>query len=102
MIELEQKDWYFKFLSSKNSLIIDVRTEHEFMDKHINGSLLIDINQPSEFINEINNLDKNKNYFVYCKSGARSSNACKIMNELGIVNTYNLIGGIDNWEGETK
>jgi rhodanese-related sulfurtransferase len=53
-------------------------------------------------MDEINNLDKNKNYFIYCKSGARSSNACKIMNQLGIPNTYNLIGGIDLWEGDTN
>ena len=64
MIELEQKKWYSKFLSMKDSLIIDVRTEHEFIDKHIKGSLLIDINQPSQFMDEINNLDKSKNYFV--------------------------------------
>ena len=53
-------------------------------------------------MDEINNLDKNKNYFIYCKSGARSSTACKIMNQLGIQNTYNLIGGIDCWEGDTN
>mgnify|MGYP001179080032 FL=1 len=102
MIELEQENWYSKFLSMKDSLIIDVRTEHEFIDKHIKGSLLIDINQPTQFMDEINNLDKNKNYFIYCKSGARSSTACKIMNQLGITNTYNLIGGIDCWEGDTN
>jgi rhodanese-related sulfurtransferase len=49
----------------KDSLIIDVRTEHEFIDKHIKGSLLIDINQPTQFIDEVNSLDKNKNYFIY-------------------------------------
>ena len=45
-------------------------------------------------------LDKSKNYYVYCRSGARSANACAIMNELGFENAYNLLGGIIEWDGD--
>jgi rhodanese-related sulfurtransferase len=44
-------------------------------------------------------LEKRKNYYVYCRSGARSAKACEVMNELGIENTFNLTGGI-LWNGE--
>ena len=58
-------------------------------------------NKGQGFIYEIEELDKNKNYYVYCRSGARSAKACQIMNELGINNAYNLLGGILDWEGDT-
>jgi rhodanese-related sulfurtransferase len=44
-------------------------------------------------------LEKSKNYYVYCRSGARSAKACEVMNELGIENTFNLTGGI-LWNGD--
>ena len=47
-------------------------------------------------------LDKTKNYYVYCKAGARSAQACSIMNQLGIANTYNLVGGFSQWQGEVS
>ena len=52
------------------------------------------------FIDEINSLDKNKSYYVYCRSGARSSQAVQLMRELGFNDTFNLLGGILEWEGE--
>jgi len=44
-------------------------------------------------------LDKTKKYYVYCRSGGRSGQACNIMQQMGFGNTYNLIGGIMEWEG---
>ncbi|MEM9649010.1 MAG: rhodanese-like domain-containing protein, partial [Bacteroidota bacterium] len=49
---------------------------------------------------EIGKLDKSKNYYVYCRSGNRSAQACALMNSIGIETTYNLEGGFMNWEGE--
>ena len=46
--------------------------------------------------------DKDKNYYVYCRSGNRSGQACKIMNQLGFKNAYNLIGGMMQWQGEIE
>ena len=39
-------------------------------------------------------------YLVYCRSGHRSSNAVKIMIEMGFTDIYNLSGGIRKWKGE--
>ncbi|MDX1327219.1 MAG: rhodanese-like domain-containing protein, partial [Arenibacter sp.] len=60
----------------------------------------IDIHLGQEFITALEKLDKSKNYYVYCRSGNRSGQACAIMNKLGFENTYNLQGGIMEWEGE--
>ena len=51
-------------------------------------------------IEKIKSFSSNKEYYIYCKSGARSSAACKIMNQMGFNNVYNLLGGISEWNGE--
>jgi rhodanese-related sulfurtransferase len=45
-------------------------------------------------------MDTSKNYYVYCRSGARSAQACAILNTLGFKKTYNLMGGFMEWRGE--
>ncbi|MEX0273681.1 MAG: rhodanese-like domain-containing protein, partial [Flavobacteriaceae bacterium] len=47
-------------------------------------------------------LDTSKNYYVYCRSGNRSAQACAIMGSLGFGNVYNLEGGFMEWEGEVE
>ena len=47
---------------------------------------------------ESEKLDKDKNYYVYCKSGVRSVTACQILESLGIKNTFNLLGGFTSWQ----
>ena len=52
-----------------------------------------------DILDEINTLDKSKSYYVYCRSGARSAQAVQLMRDLGFNDTYNLLGGILEWEG---
>ena len=101
IMNLSQEDWVNQLAADENAVILDVRTEDEFNDGYIENAVNIDINKGQGFIYEIEELDKNKNYYVYCRSGARSAKACQVMNELGINNAYNLLGGILDWEGET-
>ena len=46
--------------------------------------------------------DESKSYYVYCRSGGRSQQACMLMNQMGIENTYNLKTGFSEWDGETS
>jgi len=48
----------------------------------------------------LNNLDKNKTYLIYCRSGARSGSALDIMAELNFREVYNILGGINQWKAE--
>jgi rhodanese-related sulfurtransferase len=82
-----------------NPVIIDVRTPLEYADGHIAGRNIfnIDLNSHS-FVDEIGKLDKNKVYIVYCRTGARSAAASKIMVELGFRHIYNMTGGITEWQ----
>lgn len=101
MQDLTQSQWHERLTQDDNALILDVRTQLEVEEGMIPKALLIDIQNASDFIRKANELDKSKNYYVYCRSGSRSARACMILNSLGFPNTYNLLGGILEWEGET-
>ncbi|RTY66646.1 rhodanese-like domain-containing protein [Flavobacterium sp. GSP27] len=99
-MNLTQEDWISQFEADENAVILDVRTEDEFSEGYIANAINIDIHSGQDFVTEIEALDKNKKYYVYCRSGMRSAKACEIMNQLGFENAYNLIGGIIEWDGE--
>jgi rhodanese-related sulfurtransferase len=77
-------------------IILDVRTESEFSDGHIEGALNIDVNLPS-FREEMGKLNINDTYLVYCRTGNRSRAALRIMEELGFKNIYHIANGITEW-----
>jgi len=80
-------------------VIIDVRTLEKFAGEHIENATNIDFYSEA-FRDELNKLDKNKTYLVYCRSGVRSGNALDIMAELNFREAYNMSGGITAWKAE--
>jgi len=80
-------------------VILDVRTPEEFAEEHIENAINIDYYSET-FRAELNKLDKNKTYLVYCRSGRRSGNALDIMAELNFREAYNMSGGIKQWKAE--
>jgi len=75
---------------------LDVRTPGEFAEGYIEGARLIDF-QSGNFENEIATLDKNATYAVYCRSGNRSGQAVKVMQDAGFANVFNMNGGVIEW-----
>ena len=75
---------------------LDVRTPGEFAEGYIQGARLIDF-QSGNFENEIAALDKNATYAVYCRSGNRSGQAVKVMQDAGFTNVFNMNGGVIDW-----
>jgi len=75
--------------------IIDVRTSEE----HNEGHLAITDSQydilNGDFQKVVPQLDKNKTYYLYCRSGNRSGQAAKMMRSEGFEHVYN-IGGYDD------
>jgi thioredoxin 1 len=90
-----------KLASSKEAQLVDVRTEEEYAEGHLNRSLNIDI-RSADFDVKIGKLDKAKPVFVYCRSGGRSSSAAEKLVELGFTEIYNMDGGITKWESAGK
>lgn len=98
-MNLTQEDWWSKLQEDENAVILDVRTEDEWNDGIIPNAINIDIYKGQGFIYKVEELDKSKNYYVYCKAGGRSAQACNIMNQMGFETTYNLMGGFSEWDG---
>ena len=99
-MNLDQSTWISQFQSDENAIILDVRTPEEFETSRIPNSKNIDFYNPQNFMLEIEKLDKDNSYYVYCRTGVRSANSCQLMNELGFNKVYNLLGGIVEWKGE--
>ena len=86
-----------KLSETSTAVILDVRTAEEFHSGRIPQAINIDV-MDSSFVGKIAELDRAKTYFVYCRGGSRSGQACSIMTNRGL-KVYNLAGGITNWEG---
>ncbi len=93
--ELEQ------LLKHKDSILIDVRSPAEYAQGHIPGAKSINL-YDSTFSEKITKLDKSKNYYLNCKSGARSYMACRSFKKQGFENVWNVSGGIMAWQGKIK
>lgn len=100
MKNLTQEQWSDELSKTTNSRILDVRTELEVDEGKIPNSFNLDIYEGQAFIDELYKLDKTLHYFVYCKAGSRSAQACAVMQQLGFEFTYNLEGGFSQWTGE--
>ena len=86
--------------TEKDYIILDVRTQEEYDEKHIPGAVLV----PNETIGkgEIKELpDKDQMILVYCRSGNRSKQASGKLIQLGYTNVYEF-GGINSWPGDVE
>ena len=92
---------FYDLTLNKNSALIDVRSAGEFEGGKIRGAINMDVSS-SHFLDQLENLPKDKTYLVYCRSGNRSGKACEIMNDLGFKNVKNLQKGLLAWPFGTE
>ncbi|MCB0707601.1 MAG: rhodanese-like domain-containing protein [Saprospiraceae bacterium] len=78
-------------------IILDVRTKEETAEGIIPGAMEINVKDQAGFKDALQDLEKDRTYLVYCRSGKRSSKACGIMAGLGFSSLYNLEGGYLEW-----
>tara|TARA_B110000503_G_C7152995_1_gene415999 strand:+ start:1046 stop:1348 length:303 start_codon:yes stop_codon:yes gene_type:complete len=95
MKDLRINEFVEGFKNDENAVIIDVRTPEEEAEGLIPNSTNMNIMEQS-FPAKVMDLNKTKSYYVYCRSGGRSSSACQFMDKQGLT-VYNLIGGIQAW-----
>ena len=86
--------------TSKDYVILDVRTQEEFDQAHIPGAILIPNDQISAEAERVL-MDKNQLILVYCRSGRRSKLAAEELVKLGYTNIKEL-GGIIDWPYEVE
>ena len=78
-------------------VILDVRTPEEVAGGYIGDAIFIDYYSDT-LRDELDNLDKDKVYLIYCQSGGRSGPTLSIMEELGFGEVYEMSGGISAWQ----
>ena len=76
--------------------LIDVREPYEVSISNIGGKL-IPINTIPSRINELN---KEEEIIIYCRTGHRSENVVNYLRKHGFTNVKNLVGGIYAWSDE--
>ena len=79
--------------------LIDVRTEAEYAQAKIEGSTHIPLHMLPL---KLQDLKGSEPIVFYCRSGARSAQACAWLMSQGIENVYNLAGGIMSWARDGK
>jgi rhodanese-related sulfurtransferase len=92
---LKGTEFKSKYNQSKSAVLVDVRTPGEFSSGTVRGARNIDFMSAS-FGSQVATLDKSKEYFLFCRSGNRSAQACNLMAKEGF-KVSNLAGGIGEW-----
>ncbi len=82
----------------KDVQLIDVRSEKEYNQGHIDDAININIADKSTFALKIQKLDKTQPVYIYCQAGVRSRRASKLMTELGFTRIYDFTGGWGAWK----
>lgn len=82
--------------------ILDVRTEKEWQEGHLEGAVRVDFLEKGFSEEVVKKIDPKKPVLVYCKKGSRSEGAAKVMEKLGYTEIRNLDGGIIAWEKAGK
>lgn len=83
--------------TDEQNVLLDVRTPEEFSQGHIEHAINVDVNSEN-FDSEIQKLDKQKTYYVYCQAGTRSSKASSRLLRNGFTNIVNLKDGYSSYQ----
>jgi rhodanese-related sulfurtransferase len=78
-------------------VILDVRTVEEFQEESIENAVNLDYYSET-FRDELNELNKDETYLLYCRSANRSRMTLDIMNELEFKEVYHMLGGTNGWK----
>ena len=92
-LEMVNYDEFWQFVKENNAVILDVRTSKEFSGGAIEGAININVDDLRE---NLENLDKNRVYAIYCQVGLRGYLANRIMRNNGF-RAINLNGGYNLW-----
>jgi rhodanese-related sulfurtransferase len=80
--------------SNVSLIIVDVRTREEYDSGHIEGAILIPV---SELEGRMNELSKEEELLIYCRTGNRSSNSVNILKANGYTKIFHMNDGIIAW-----
>ena len=87
-----------KLIDDNKFVLIDLRTDDEIKTKgKIKGAIQINfLDKTAE--EQINKLDKEKGYLIYCAGGGRSADCADLMQQQGFKKIINLEKGFSDWQ----
>ena len=80
-------------LMKNKEFLLDVREDYEYQDGHIKGAVNLPLR---EILEKKDTLPKDKDIYVYCRSGHRSADAVNFLKSLGFEKVHNIEGGFIN------
>jgi rhodanese-related sulfurtransferase len=98
VVKIEEAE---KLIAEKVQLL-DVRTEEEWNEGHLEGAVRVDFTAKGFAEKVVKAVDPKKPVLIYCRSGGRSGRASKAMAKLGFVEIKDLDGGITAWQKAGK
>lgn len=96
IISITPAEVYEIITNDEDYIILDVRTQDEYNEGHLDKALLIPVDDLEKVVDK---LPKEKPIIVYCRSGVRSRKAAEILVENGFSEVYDM-GGILDWQKE--
>jgi rhodanese-related sulfurtransferase/Fe-S cluster biogenesis protein NfuA len=95
-VPAQELDGYL--IKKPNALVLDVRTDGEWKQGHIEGAMHISINELEQRLGQLQ--DKDREILVICEHGPRAAAACHILLHHGYTNVANVAGGYSTYTGQ--
>ncbi len=99
--EIYPGDLVDKLNLNEDVVLLDVRTESEYEEIHLAGAVLLPVQELSQqtlLLAGLGEVAKDKEIYIYCRSGARSKTAYDILTSLGYTKVKSVAGGMIHWE----
>jgi phage shock protein E len=77
-------------------VVLDVRTQDEYDEGALPGAVLVDF-YGDDFTEQIQAMERDVPYLVYCRSGGRSGKTAQLMGQLGFSDVTDVDGGMLAW-----
>ena len=87
---------FARVLQQDNTFLLDVRTEKEYAEGHLKGSVCIDVTQADFLAKAEKRLPKDKTIALYCRSGRRSKKAAEMLGN-AVYKVVELSSGFLGW-----
>ena len=95
---VNNKDLQKKIEANEDLLVLDVREAAEYTFNHIPNAVSIPLGELEQRVDE---LSKDQDIFIICRSGTRSDLAAHKLNEKGFEKVFNVVPGMSDWSGKT-
>lgn len=96
-VRILDRQSYAEAIKRPGIQLIDVRTPSEYQAGHIEKALNIDFYDKQHFEERAAQLDPKTPTYLYCRSGARSQRAARMLSGMGFESLYDLKGGYLTW-----